>query len=185
MKMLEPLVGAAPKLGGIGFLKFTLCATALLLLSAISFATSATEEIVRKADPSSAHEDKRTPSQKLQGAYLAAWLKCVLVQKKFFLAAKAKERGVKLDSDFLKDGELSSCISSGLAEMKREYTTFRTTVKNEEGQKALTDYYVAGILHVKGASPFGGEDDPNYMKRMNDLKRKTDELWVRFEITQP
>ena len=160
-------------------------AAALLLLSAISFATSAAEEVVRKPDPSSAREDKRTPSQRLQGAYLAAWLKCALVQKKVFLAEKAKERGVKMEPDFLKDGELSSCISSGLDEMKREYTTFKTTVKNEEGQKALTDYYVAAILHVKGTSPFGGEDDPSYMKRMNDLKRKTDELWVRFEITQP
>lgn len=159
-------------------------ATLLALLSVVSFMSLASEPSGKPAS-SSASEDRRTPSQRMQGAYLGAWLKCVLVQKKVFIAEKAKERGVKLQPDFLKEGELSDCISSGLEEMKREYTVFKTTVKGVEGEKALTDYYVAAILHVKGTSPFGGEDDPTYMKRMNDMKRKTDELWVRFEITQP
>ena len=69
--------------------------------------------------------------------------------------------------------------------MKKEYANILPLAKTEAGQKALQEHYVAAILHVKGTYPYIGETDSDYSKRLNEAKRKTDELWTRFEITQP
>lgn len=129
--------------------------------------------------------DRRTPLQRYQGAYLAGWLKCTLMQKKLFLIEKARARGVALDPEFTKETDMSSCVNEGLAEMKKEYNTVVQLVKNEDGRKALLDHYVAAVMHVKETLARAAEDDQSFTARMNENKRKTDELWIRFEVTQP
>lgn len=131
-------------------------------------------------------EDKRTPLDKYQGAYTGAWFLCTLTQKMVFLTEKSKVRGISLDSDKAKtDSDVSICIENGLAEMKKEYNSILPLVKNPEGKKALQEHYVAAIMHVKGTHSRPKENDTDFTERMNETKRKTDELWVRFEITQP
>jgi len=130
--------------------------------------------------------DKRTPFQKYNGAYLGAWLLCSLEQEMVFLTNKFKDRGIPLDSDEAKtDADVSMRIDNGLAEMKKEYNNIQPLVKNPEGEKALQEHYVAAIMHVKGTHSRPKENVTDFKERMNDTKRKTDELWVRFEITQP
>jgi len=160
---------------------------ALGICAALVAATSVAAPPGQRQDARSAEEsvDRRTPLERYQGAYLGAWLMCTLVQKKLFLIEKAKAKGVALDPKLTKDTDISSCQSKGLAEMKKEYTNVVTLVKNEEGKKALLDHYVAAVIHVKEAQSRATEDDQSFTARMNANKRKTDELWVRFEVTQP
>lgn len=130
----------------------------------------------------SAEEDTRTPEERYQGDYLGAWLLCALEQKKAFLEEKARQRGISLDGE---KSDVSACIENGLKKVKVGYNEMRSLVKNAEGLEALKDHYVAAILHVRGTHANIGEDDDEFMARMNETKKKTDELWVRFEITQP
>lgn len=137
------------------------------------------------AEDSKLDKDRRTPFEKYQGAYLGAWLVCAVTQKKVFLIEQAKAKGVELDPDFYKNTDVSACIKNGLEEMKKEYNNILPLVVNESGKTSLENHYVAAIMHVKNTQPRIDEDDNSYMKRMNETKIKTDELWVRFEITQP
>jgi hypothetical protein len=130
-------------------------------------------------------KDKRTPLQKYHGAYTKVWYLCALTQKKVFMIEKARNSGISLGSDFEKDADVSVCIEKGLAEMKTEYNNFLPLVTITEGKKALQDHYVAAILNVKNTQPRYNEIESDYMDRINNAKRVTDELWVRFEITQP
>jgi hypothetical protein len=69
--------------------------------------------------------------------------------------------------------------------MKTEYNNLLPMLTNPEGKKALQEHYVAAIMHVKGARSRPNEGDSAFTERMNEAHRKSDELWVRFEITQP
>ena len=130
-------------------------------------------------------EDKRTPFEKYQGAYLAAWLQCVLKQKLIFVIEKGEAKGIPMKPYTEKDTNISICIKEGLKKMKKEYNNILPLVKTEDGKKALLEHYVAAIMHVKETYPRHDEDEIAYTNRMNETQRKTTELWVRFEITQP
>lgn len=130
-------------------------------------------------------KDKRTPFEKYEGAYFGAYGLCAMTQKLVFTIESAKNRGVSLDSELIKTTEdVSSCIKKGLAEMQKEYNAIQHLVKNAEGKKALKEHYVAAVMHVKETHPKYNEDESDYMERMRLTKRKTDELWVRFEVAQ-
>jgi len=132
-----------------------------------------------------AEEDKRTPFEKYQGAYTFAWLKCVIGQKLAFTIKKAHAQGVTVGADLEKDADIPACKKKGLADMKKEYNNILPLVKNEVGKKALVEHYVAAIMHIKSTHDYPNETEKGYTNRMNETQRKTKELWVRFEITQP
>lgn len=142
-------------------------------------------EIASADEPTGTDQDNRTPFERYEGALLGNWLICTLEQKKIYLIKKAEERGVALDPEISGNTSLSTCIQKGLIELKSEYTTVLSLVKNDAGKKALLDHYVAAILQIKGTIPVLGEGEDSYMARQNMAKKKTDDLWVRFEITQP
>jgi len=132
-----------------------------------------------------AEEDKRTPFEKYQGAYTGAWLMCTLNQKLAFRIKEAHARGVQVEPELEEKVDIPACKKKGLADMKKEYNNILPLVKNEAGKKALTEHYVAAIMHVKSTHDYPKETEENFTDRMNEANRKTTELWVRFEITQP
>lgn len=132
-----------------------------------------------------AEEDKRTPLERYQGSYTGAWLLCVLQQKQLFILEKAKQKGVTLDPEFGKDVDIEACKKKGLAEMKKEYLNVVPLINNDEGRAALKEHYVHAIMHIKEIAPRAKEDEDVYTERMNRTFRKSKELYVRFEITQP
>lgn len=132
-----------------------------------------------------AEEDKRTPLEKYQGAYIGAYLTCILEQKQLFLLEKAKQKGVALDPEFGKDVDIEACKQKGLAEMKKEYTNVLPMIKSKEGRESLKEHYVHAIMHIKEITPWAKENEESYTERMNRTFRKSKELYVRFEITQP
>ncbi|MRR54272.1 MAG: hypothetical protein EG822_07150 [Deltaproteobacteria bacterium] len=130
-------------------------------------------------------KDKRTPFEKYEGAYLGRYALCAMTQKLVFLNELAEDRGRTLDPESIRTAkDVFACIEKGLVEMKKEYNNVLRLVKKPESKKALKEHYVAAIMHVKGTHPQYKEDESTYMERMRETKRKTDELWVRFEITQ-
>ena len=130
-------------------------------------------------------EDKRTPFEKYQGAYAGAWLMCTLNQKLAFKIEEAHARGVPVKPELEKKVDIPACKKKGLADMKKEYNNILPIVKNEAGKKALTEHYVAAIMHVKSTHDYPKETEEVYTDTMNETHRKTTELWVRFEITLP
>ncbi len=132
-----------------------------------------------------AQEDKRTPLEKYQGAYTAAYLICILQQKQLFLIEKAKQRGVTLDQDFGKSVDIEGCKKDGLSKMKTQYENVLPMIKHKEGRDALKEHYVYAIMHIKEITPWANENEDKYTERMNRTFRESKELYVRFEITQP
>lgn len=133
----------------------------------------------------SAVEDKRTPVQKYQGAYVGAYLTCTLQQKLLFLLEKAKSKGVTLDSKFGKEVNLEACKTKELLEMKKEYKNILPLITTEESKVALKEHYVHAIMHIEEITPRQKEDEDAYTERMNNNFRRSRELFVRFEITLP
>jgi hypothetical protein len=132
-----------------------------------------------------AEEDTRTPFQKYQGAYLGAYLTCVLQQKQIFLLEKARSKGATLDPTFGKDIDLETCKTKGLLEMKKEYKNILPLITTEESKVALKEHYVHAIMHIEEIAPRQKEDEDSYTERMNQTFRNSKELFVRFEITLP
>ena len=133
----------------------------------------------------SAEEDRRTPFQKYQGAFVGAYLTCVLEQKKFFLLEKARSKGVILDPTFGKDFDLEACKTKGLLEMKKEYKNVLPLIATGESKIALKEHYVHAIMHIEEIDSRPKEDEDAYTERMNNNFRSSKELFVRFEITLP
>lgn len=128
-----------------------------------------------------AGDDNRTPLQKYQGAYIEAYLTCAMKQKIIYLREKTEEKGEALSNDL----DMVSCKNDGLARMKKEYLRVLPLVKGNEGRDSLKEHYVHAVMHIKEISPWANEDEATYMERMNKTFRKSRELYVRFEITQP
>jgi predicted patatin/cPLA2 family phospholipase len=133
----------------------------------------------------SAEEDKRTPFEKYQGAYTGAYMLCVLQQKMAFIVENARLRGTPLDAGFKNKTDLPTCQKTGLREMKKEYNNILPLITNNEGKEAIKEHYVHAIMHIKKIEPYTKESEAVYTKRMNKTFRDSEELYVRFEITQP
>jgi hypothetical protein len=132
-----------------------------------------------------AGDDSRTPLEKYQGAYLGAFLTCVMKQKIIYLKDRAEQKGVELDGNFGDDFDMKSCKVDGLSSMKKEYLRVLPMIKGFDGKNSLNEHYVHAVMHIKEIEPWFNEDEATYMERMNKTFRKSKELYVRFEITQP
>jgi hypothetical protein len=132
----------------------------------------------------SAEEDKRTPLERYQGAYQAAFLTCALHQK-ILLLEKAKQKGTTPESELGKDVIISKCKEDHLLKMKKEYNNVLPLIATDEGKAALKEHYVHAIMHIKEIDARTKENDETYTDRMAKTYRKSRELYVRFEITQP
>lgn len=132
--------------------------------------------------------DTRTPFEKYQGAYTGAWLLCTMETKLAYVREIARKKNMEVESDRDKDLiGIDICIKKGLESMKTEYKNMLSVIvktKTNGAEKALTDHYVSAILTVKGIS-YRGESEADFMQRLNENRTKTEELWTRFEITQP
>lgn len=130
--------------------------------------------------------DMRTPFEKYQGAYTGAWLLCTMKNKLAYVRETGRKKNIEMDSDRDKDlKDIEDCIKDGLGSMKIEYKNMLSVIVRTNGAgKALTDHYVNAILTVKGIS-YRSESEADFMQRLNENRKKTEELWTRFEITQP
>jgi hypothetical protein len=157
-------------------------------LSGLGTASSVGASIASRQESPAASptaHDKRTPAQRYQGAYLGAWLLCTLNQKLIYKYAEAEQRGIRIEADRKRPGNMDDCIKGGLVNMKAEYLGMQKLISGVAAKRALEEHYVGAIMHVKQTHPRPRETEDTYTERMNEMKRKTDELWVRFEITQP
>ncbi|WP_296446986.1 hypothetical protein [Rhodoferax sp. UBA5149] len=115
---------------------------------------------------SHADADKRTPSEKYQGAISFALSMCTFA----FIEAQAGGRQ-----------ETQSCIDDGRVSIKKEYDSFSKLIKKPPAKSALKEHYIAGISALNGIQPQTQERKFNYDKRQGDNQAKIDDLWVRFE----
>ena len=130
--------------------------------------------------------DTRTPSDRYQGAFTAAWLGCTLETKLANLKEAKRQKRMEVDSSREDDLlGIDSCIKNGLDSMKVEYKNMLTIIAKTKGaEDALTNHFVSAVLTVRGIS-YRAESDADFMQRLNENRKKTEELWIRFEITQP
>lgn len=132
-----------------------------------------------------AKDDNRTPFEKYQGAYVGAYLICAVQQKIIYVRERSGQSTTALEKGAGDDLDMDSCKANGLARMKEEYTRVLPLVRGEEARAALREHYVHAVMHMKEITPWPNEDESTYMERMNRTFRKSRELYVRFEITQP
>ena len=159
--------------------------TTLLSITLIITAQAQTKQPVSNQTVTTDAKDKRTPLEKYEGEYLASYALCVITQLSVFQNELAANRGITLDPELIKTAkDVTACINNGLVKMKREYNNVQRLVQKSESKKALKEHYVSTIMLVKGTEPRYQEVESTYMERMRETMRKTDELWVRFEITQ-
>lgn len=144
-------------------------------------ATAASSAQVSRSAPS--QTDRRTPIERYQGAYTGARVLCAATHILSQKVEEAQARQIEVKPETRERANLSKCLSEQLATLKTEYQSFSRSLGKRDSQKALTDHYVSAVLAVKGISPYIGESQSSYRERQQSNQRKTEEMWVLFELT--
>lgn len=120
-------------------------------------------------------EKLRTPSNRYQGAFIAAQLSCPIA--------------LRLANDRATIGEMQNessdwkgCIAKSKIELRAAYDAYSKTLKKPSAKAALKEHFIIATSVISGIEPDLDERVVNYDKRQTDLKARANEQWTRFEI---
>lgn len=94
------------------------------------------------------------------------------------------ERSV-LDAQLCKVDHLpdfDNCLEKALEAAKTNYMEFSKLVKGKEKKGLIKSHYIALVSQLKGVEPEDGELKIVYQRRQSELKLRTDEAWMKFDL---
>lgn len=78
--------------------------------------------------------------------------------------------------------DFEECLSTPLETMQAHYKDFTKLVKGKEKRALLKAHYIALVSQMKGVEPESGELKIVYQRRQSDLKMRTKEAWMHFDL---
>lgn len=103
--------------------------------------------------------------------------------EKFQYDQKVRRAGLEAELCYLDHpGDFEECLSKPLEVMQGYYRDFGKLVKGKEKRELLKSHYIALVSQMKGVEPESNELKIVYQRRQSDLKRRTKEAWMQFDI---
>lgn len=118
---------------------------------------------------------------------IAACLTCTASAQapfdKFQYELKVERAGLEAQMCYLEHPEnFEDCLSKPLGVMQGHYKDFSKLVKKKEKRDLLKSHYIALVSQMKGVEPESGELKIVYQRRQSELKRRTKEAWMQFDL---